>query len=38
LVDDHSRYLLGLRIADNQQSEPILEWLRELRRAVRPTA
>jgi len=27
LVDDHSRYLLGLRIADNQQSEPILGWL-----------
>ena len=29
LVDDYSRYLLGLRIADNQQSEPILAWLRD---------
>jgi transposase InsO family protein len=29
LVDDHSRYLLGLRIQTSQQLAPILAWLRE---------
>ncbi len=29
LVDDHSRYLLGLRIATNYEAAPILEWLRD---------
>jgi hypothetical protein len=29
LVDDHSRYALGLRIGDSQQSAPILDWLRD---------
>ena len=27
LVDDHSRYLLGLRIAERQETEGILGWL-----------
>ncbi|GAC1491057.1 MAG: hypothetical protein NVS1B1_08590 [Candidatus Limnocylindrales bacterium] len=27
LVDDHSRYLLGLRIAERQETEGILRWL-----------
>lgn len=27
LVDDHSRYLLGLRIAERQETEGILAWL-----------
>ena len=27
LVDDHSRYVLGLRIATNQQAAPVLAWL-----------
>ena len=27
LVDDHSRYLLGLRIAEKQETEGILRWL-----------
>ncbi len=29
LVDDHSRFLLGLRIGTNQQLAPILVWLRD---------
>jgi len=29
LVDDHSRYLLGLRIQTTQQAAPILAWLRD---------
>ena len=29
LVDDHSRYLLGLRIQTTQQAVPILAWLRD---------
>ncbi len=29
LVDDHSRYLLGLRILPRAESEPILAWLRD---------
>jgi len=29
LVDDHSRYVIGLRIATDQQSAPILAWLRD---------
>lgn len=29
LVDDHSRYVLGLRIQTTQQSTPILAWLRD---------
>lgn len=29
LVDDHSRYLLGLRIATSQEAAPILVWLRD---------
>ncbi len=29
LVDDHSRYVLGLRIATTQAAAPILEWLRD---------
>lgn len=29
LVDDHSRYVLGLRIATVRQITPILEWLRD---------
>ena len=29
LVDDHSRYVLGLRIATGREIAPILEWLRD---------
>jgi transposase InsO family protein len=29
LVDDHSRFILGLQIKDNAQAEPILVWLRD---------
>ncbi len=29
LVDDHSRFVIGLRIATDQQSGPILVWLRD---------
>ncbi len=29
LVDDHSRYVLGLRIQTNSQAAPILSWLRD---------
>jgi transposase InsO family protein len=29
LVDDHSRYLLGLRIATTREVAPILAWLRD---------
>src|SRR6266849_3525817 len=29
LVDDHSRFVIGLRIATDQQSAPILIWLRD---------
>lgn len=29
LVDDHSRFVIGLRIATDQQSVPILAWLRD---------
>jgi transposase InsO family protein len=29
LVDDHSRYVLGLRIDTNAQAAPILSWLRD---------
>ena len=29
LVDDHSRYILGLRIATDQQSEAIVRWLHD---------
>jgi transposase InsO family protein len=29
LVDDHSRYILGLRIADRRTVEPMLVWLRD---------
>jgi transposase InsO family protein len=29
LVDDHSRFVIGLRIATDQQSTPILAWLRD---------
>jgi transposase InsO family protein len=29
LVDDHSRYVLGLRIAIGREIAPILEWLRD---------
>ena len=29
LVDDHSRFLLGLRIATSQEAAPILVWLRD---------
>ena len=29
LVDDHSRYILGLRIADERTVAPILIWLRD---------
>jgi len=29
LVDDHSRFVIGLRIATDQQSTPILVWLRD---------
>ena len=27
LVDDHSRFLIGLRLLPRPQAEPILEWL-----------
>lgn len=29
LVDDHSRFILGLRIATTREVAPILEWLRD---------
>jgi len=29
LVDDHSRYVLGLRIQTGQQAAPILDWMRD---------
>ena len=29
LVDDHSRYVIGLRVLPRPQAEPILEWLDE---------
>ena len=29
LIDDHSRYILGLRIATDQKAAPILEWIRD---------
>lgn len=29
LVDDHARFLLGLRIERTHQAEPVLRWLRE---------
>ena len=29
LLDDHSRYLLGLRIQGDAQAAPILDWLRD---------
>ncbi|MBI3521572.1 MAG: DDE-type integrase/transposase/recombinase [Chloroflexi bacterium] len=29
LVDDHSRYVLGLRIQTSQAAVPILEWIRD---------
>jgi len=29
LVDDHSRFILGLRIATSSEAAPILSWLRQ---------
>ena len=29
LVDDHSRFLIGLRVLPRPRTEPILEWLRD---------
>ena len=38
LIDDHSRFVIGLRILSEHKAKPILQWLDELSMAISKSA